>query len=890
MKINHSKISFPMDSVPRSLLITLLRTGLSVKEIRFTREVALKWLAVFPGDLEVRLLYAQSINQVRGPEQAFPLLEELTNIDPQWYEAQIIRHQYLENLGNVADSDVSACVLALGGRIKQTSSIPKWGFLLLKSRQALQELRLDQAEIFVQRALLADPSTPLAAVTHLEVINSMGQATPRATRSLAEHYASRWPNCLIFQLFLADAMMEGGESEEAVALLHKVAAADIAGQVVKRIWGPDHPYQSLWPVDLSSRLEIPIPASVGSALGWNQLPQGEENHLAADSQSESSTVETSPKGEAPTEPTLDSEKTPIFSSDVEEEISKEIQKGAEHPSLSPHETLISVQTELEKVAAKLKKTHLLDTDGRFPVYVILTTRQGLERQYGPEGTLRIDQKLKELVSTIQKKEDWDATLVYADDPSSTAPFGIKPAPANDPWQLKLVVKDLDDALKKQGELIGALLIAGGPEVIPFHNLPNPVDDEDPEVPSDNPYGTRDDNYFIPEWPIGRIPGDASNDPDPLLGSIEEVIERHLADLEETPWYRRVIDWILTRVLVRHRTVHPSFGYTAAAWRKASMSVFRPIGEPRSLLASPPTVADHLTWNGLIPAQLGYYNLHGLIDSTEWYGQRDPGQNFDGPDYPVALRPKDVVNSGRSPNLVFTEACFGAHIVGKRVDQAMALKFLNSGTQAVLGSTCTAYGSIATPLIAADLLGHTFWRYVREGYLVGEAVRQAKIFLAQEMHQRQGYLDGEDQKTLISFVLYGDPLSQPFKGKRVQKSIFRAKEPNLEIKTVCDRAPDDWTADIAPTNVVDHVKRVVEQYLPGMSDAKFIYSREHRTCDGTSHDCPTSQMNIKSNSGESPSRRVVTLSKQVQTDGHIHPHFARLTLDHQGKVVKLAISR
>mgnify|MGYP001081235206 CR=1 FL=1 len=72
----------------------------------------------------------------------------------------------------------------------------------------------------------------------------------------------------------------------------------------------------------------------------------------------------------------------------------------------------------------------------------------------------------------------------------------------------------------------------------------------------------------------------------------------------------------------------------------------------------------------------------------------------------------------------------------------------------------AYGSIAAPLAAADLLGHTFWRYLHEGFPAGEALRQAKIHLASSMSQRQGYLDGEDQKTLISFILFGDPLAQP----------------------------------------------------------------------------------------------------------------------------------
>ena len=39
-------------------------------------------------------------------------------------------------------------------------------------------------------------------------------------------------------------------------------------------------------------------------------------------------------------------------------------------------------------------------------------------------------------------------------------------------------------------------------------LPNPTDDADPDIPSDNPYATADDNYFVPEWPIARLPTSA----------------------------------------------------------------------------------------------------------------------------------------------------------------------------------------------------------------------------------------------------------------------------------------------------------------------------------------------------------------------------------------------
>ncbi len=124
-----------------------------------------------------------------------------------------------------------------------------------------------------------------------------------------------------------------------------------------------------------------------------------------------------------------------------------------------------------------------------------------------------------------------------------------------------------------------------------------------------------------------------------------------------------------------------------------------------------------------------------------------------------------------------------------LDEAIALKFLEAGSLAIAGSTCMAYGSYGAmdnSLVAADLLGHSFWKFLKDGMPAGEALRQAKIYLASEMDRRQGYLDGLDQKTLISFVLYGDPLADPLRKGRVPKSIRYRVNPVLEMHTICER--------------------------------------------------------------------------------------------------------
>ena len=115
-------------------------------------------------------------------------------------------------------------------------------------------------------------------------------------------------------------------------------------------------------------------------------------------------------------------------------------------------------------------------------------------------------------------------MVYSpDDPELHAcPAAVPARPSRDPWKLKHALADLDAALGKRGEMIGALLIVGSDAVVPFHRLPNPTDDMDGEVLSDSPYATLDANYFVPEWPVGRLPGESGPDAWLLLEQLRQM--------------------------------------------------------------------------------------------------------------------------------------------------------------------------------------------------------------------------------------------------------------------------------------------------------------------------------------------------------------------------------
>jgi tetratricopeptide (TPR) repeat protein len=847
------KRHIPLNQIfDRGTVIALLTNSLRVEAYRFARNLASAWLENYPGDIVVEHIYAQALLKEERVDLAIPVIKKIVFTDPEYLPAQRLL-AYSSNLATYKSvSTAQQCIRALGGNFPGSEAAGGWGMVVHNALEQQKTGNDEKAEELYKSALTQQPDSPLPAVLFLKY--ALENYAPENLLDLAEEYTMRWPDTIVCNLIFANALNQNGKEEQAVTLLHHAVSLDIGGQVAIRLWGSQHPYTNLWPSNPKITLELPIPANVAGTVGWNQLPQGT---IKNSQPSETSNLK--PNGRHHGKKLI---------------TSKKVVKVA--------------QQELEELAVKIKNPVLGNADGRFPAYVIISSRQGLENQYGAEHLEQINNAIEMVEKNTKNLPGWNAYTVYVDDPLSTDKLSLPPAIATDPWSIKNIIKDLDQVLASKGEKIGALLIIGSEKVIPFHLLPNPIDDFDTHVPSDNPYASDDENYFIPLWPIGRLPGSAGSNPEPLIKQLNKI---SMARQFEPSIYKKP-SWIVRffQKIFRFPKSTSSFGYSAEVWRRASHAVYRPIGKPHHLKISPPVNARKISNLTNKTTHLAYYNLHGLEDASEWYGQRDPIEAPNGPDYPIALRPVDIRNSGRSPKIVFSEACFGANIINKKVEEAICLKFLDSGSQAVVGSTCTSYGSISTPLIAADLLGKAFWSYLKDGYSAGESLRRAKINLAKEMIKRQGYLDGEDQKTLISFILYGDPLAQSiptnYQNAAEKGNLRLVYSPN-KIKTVCDKGSSDQT-DQVPTEIISQVKGIVEHYLPGMEDAKITYAHEHIHCEG--HECPTPYLNSKSVLQSSPSRKVITLSKQIEKDSHTHAKHVRITINSEGKVTKLAVSR
>jgi hypothetical protein len=192
------------------------------------------------------------------------------------------------------------------------------------------------------------------------------------------------------------------------------------------------------------------------------------------------------------------------------------------------------------------------------------------------------------------------------------------------------------------------------------------------------------------------------------------------------------------------------------------------------------------------------------------------------------------------------------------------------------------------LIAADLLAHQFWTHIQNGIPAGYALMRAKLNLASAMIQSQGYLDGEDQKTLLSFVLYGDPLASKGSLKSIPKPLIRpAKKPT--IKTVSDSPEETIMApEEMPDEILENVKKVITTYLPGLDNA--VVAINPQLTNFSLNPAAAEKRKGHKHYLEGGERYVVTLKKNVQIKEINHYHFARVTFDRKGDVLKLSISK
>lgn len=375
-----------------------------------------------------------------------------------------------------------------------------------------------------------------------------------------------------------------------------------------------------------------------------------------------------------------------------------------------------------------------------PAVLIVTSRHRLWQRYGPDGIYAIEHAVGALTAAMDRR-GLAGTLVYVDGSPLLTALGVLPAAPGEPDGVARVVRDVARRMALTEEAARFVLLLGDDGIVPFHRLPNPTDDDDAAVLSDHAYGldgpaaADDPLAFGPRRAVGRLP-DASLDG--LVAALEAAAAAHDRLAAGAP------------LLLDDR----AFGYSASVWKRAARGAFSAVGEPQQLRLSPPLSFRDLPQSGPGGPRYRYYNLHGLADGPDWYGQVDPTFPAGYDAFPVALRPVDIAPAPGA--VVFAEACHGAPARIGAPGGAMALAHLAGGCLAYVGATGVAYGGLDGGLVAADLLAHRFWQALLAGLPAGEALAAAKAALIREGLARQRFLDAEDVKAIHNFVLFGDP--------------------------------------------------------------------------------------------------------------------------------------
>lgn len=819
--------------IDREDFTKIIEAGIKTAEFNFLDGLICQWLKKYPNDIEARFFQAKSKHLQLQDEEARRILQDIMIADPEFLPAYNLARQLEIDENRKA---ICSAIHVLTGRTDDIAEIFPWAVTLRAVRQAIKKRDYEHSEKLLRKIIAKEQQNLLAVVEHCRLSCLVDES--KTLLQLTNIYNKRWPNCVQIDLFRAKALFENGKEADAVSLLHACVGKDPAGIVARRIWGAKHEFASLWPKDQSIDLDAQVPSNISVALQWNQISAGE--------------------------------------------------KTAAYTKKSTQDSNVKQKSASRKKSSASRKN--LDT--KSSVYVILSTRLGLEAKYGSKSTEVILANMEELAEVVGQKPKWDAQVYLPDDFGYTDQFGLENISSVDPWKIKLALTDLDNALKAKSKMIGAVLIVGGHEIVPFHRLPNPTDDSDEDVLSDNPYTTSSSNYLAPEWQVGRFPGEKGSDAGLILEQLRHAIEYHKSSLKKDSIFNEVFSLISGRItpgmFFREIFQKPKdFGYSAAVWRRSSMAAFRPIGTGSELRVSPEFDSDTIDIENLMKAKCAYFNLHGMDSTPEWYGQKDYSEEVEGPDFPVAISTDTVPAITNNIDLIITEACYGGYIIDKTIDESMALKLISIGSQGLVASTCIAYGSVYTPLIGADLLSFIMWKYTKEGYSFGEALLQAKIGLINVMTQRQGYLDGEDQKTLLSFVLYGDPLGN------LEPNIYLDKTPERNGSEIAVKAVSDKDGTLAkssriPQDVAANLNEVLQSYLPGLDNAS-MKIREHKIKVNKIIGSAAGQK--ASVSKETVAQRTqIMYSQKTKVLRHTHEQFARVTLDENGKVIKLAVSR
>jgi len=380
------------------------------------------------------------------------------------------------------------------------------------------------------------------------------------------------------------------------------------------------------------------------------------------------------------------------------------------------------------------------------VKLSVTVTRHLQRKYDGAALRKIERAVKDWVRA-DAAHGVKTIHVAVDDAAAMRALGVRAVwgrvTAN---KIKRAVDALWKRLKPD-----YLVLFGGDDIVPHFVVPNPSydprGDDDRDVPTDNPYATatafrrsRLSSYLVPDRVVGRIP-DMAGDGDPA--------------------------WLLDYLAVASAWASESrsayggaYAICCDAWKGAGEDCMREIGEPVArLMISPPETDTSAAPRARLASRLHMIKCHGAQLDPNFYGQR-------GNSYPVSLASDSLRRRLRPHTLAAAMCCYGAQVYSPADPAAtepgkwpLASSYLRGGAWGFVGSTMIAWVGVGQKM-CADWIVTAYLKGVLAGASLGRAFLESKQDYMRWISQQGGTPDLADEKTLIEFVLLGDPSIHP----------------------------------------------------------------------------------------------------------------------------------
>jgi Peptidase family C25 len=381
----------------------------------------------------------------------------------------------------------------------------------------------------------------------------------------------------------------------------------------------------------------------------------------------------------------------------------------------------------------------------------VTVNCHLERKYKPDALKQIDAAIQAWINADAKKRGICTVHVAVDDPAAMLQVWrdyFPEAPRVRPVLGRVTARKIKRAIDDLWEQLAPdyLVLFGGTDIVPMFVVDNPnysaKGDDDKKVSTDSPYASSFPSYLVPDRVMGRIP-DVVSDRDPA-------------------W---LVDYLATATSWKSKRAsfyRETYAICCDQWRYPGKKCMQYIPKPVSeLFISPPTRDILTSARNRLSARLHMIQCHGSPKDTSFYGKKDGGRFFQAITS-ATLRPRL-----KPATVVATGCCYGAQVFSpkdphakKRGQWPMASTYLRKGAFGFVGSTMITLHDPFNMLLADSIVAE-YLHSVLSGASIGRAFLDAKqIYLRRLIFQQHYGLDAGDEKTLIEYVLLGDPSIHP----------------------------------------------------------------------------------------------------------------------------------